>query len=126
VGLTALIVAGIGVGNGVTSYLDSKRGIIATLKMLGATSATIFQSYLIQIGIVALGAIAAGLAVGALVPWVVTLVAGSALPVPPSLSIYPVPLAASAIYGLLIAFLFAILPLARARTVPAAACSAEV
>ncbi|HEX8444281.1 MAG TPA: FtsX-like permease family protein [Allosphingosinicella sp.] len=120
VGLTALIVAGIGVGNGVTSYLDSKRGIIATLKMLGATSTTIFQSYLLQIGIVALGAIAAGLAMGALVPWIVTLVAGSALPVPPSLSVYPVPLAASATYGLLIAFLFAILPLARARTVPAA------
>ena len=57
VGLTALVVAGIGVGNGVTSYLDSKRGIIATLKMLGATSGTIFRSYLIQIGIVALGAI---------------------------------------------------------------------
>jgi putative ABC transport system permease protein len=120
VGLTALIVAGIGVGNGVTSYLDGKRSIIATLKLLGATSATIFQSYLLQIGIVALGAIVAGLAVGALVPWIVTLFAGSALPVPPSLSLYPVPLLASATYGLLIAFVFAILPLARARTVPAA------
>ena len=120
VGLTSLIVAGIGVGNGVTSYLDSKRPVIATLKLLGATSGTIFQSYLLQIGIVALGAIAAGLAAGALVPWIVTLVAGDALPVPPRLSIFPVPLLASAAYGLLIAFLFAILPLARARTVPAA------
>jgi hypothetical protein len=42
IGLTSLIVAGIGVGNGVTSYLDSKRGTIATLKLLGATSRTIF------------------------------------------------------------------------------------
>jgi putative ABC transport system permease protein len=120
VGLTSLIVAGIGVGNGVTSYLESKRGTIATLKLLGATSATIFQSYLLQIGLVALGAIVAGLAIGALVPWIVTLVAGSALPVPPSLALYPIPLLVSATYGLLIAFLFAILPLARARTVPAA------
>lgn len=120
VGLTALVVAGIGVGNGVTSYLDSKRGIIATLKMLGATSGTIFRSYLIQIGIVALGAILVGLLVGTLVPWVVTFIAGSALPVPPSLSVYPTPLLVSAAYGLLIAFVFAILPLARARTVPAA------
>jgi hypothetical protein len=93
VGLTSLIVAGIGVGNGVTSYLESKRGTIATLKLLGATSATIFQSYLLQIGLVALGAIVAGLAIGALVPWIVTLVAGSALPVPPSLALYPVPAA---------------------------------
>ena len=120
VGLTALIVAGIGVGNGVTSYLDSKRGVIATLKLLGATSRTIFLSYLLQIGLVALAAVAAGLAVGALVPWVVTAVAGSALPVPPRLSLYPMPLAVSAAYGLLIAFVFALIPLARARTVPAA------
>lgn len=120
VGLTALVVAGIGVGNGVTSYLESKRGIIATLKLLGATSRTIFLSYLIQIGLVALGAILLGLAAGALIPWVVTQIAGSALPVPPRLSLYPLPLIASAVYGLLIAFVFAIIPLARARVVPAA------
>jgi putative ABC transport system permease protein len=120
VGLTSLIVAGIGVGNGVSSYLDGKRGTIATLKLLGASSRTIFISYLAQIGIVALGAILAGLLVGALVPWIVTLVAGSALPVPPRLAAYPLPLLVSAAYGLLIAFAFAILPLARARTVPAA------
>jgi putative ABC transport system permease protein len=120
VGLTALVVAGIGVGNGVTSYLDSKRNVIATLKLLGATSGTIFRSYLLQIGIVALGAMLVGLAVGALVPWIVTLVAGSALPVPPTLALYPMPLLISAAYGLLIAVVFAILPLARARTVPAA------
>jgi putative ABC transport system permease protein len=120
VGLTALVVAGIGVGNGVTSYLDSKRNVIATLKLLGATSGTIFRSYLLQIGIVALGAMLVGLTIGAMVPWIVTLVAGSALPVPPKLAIYPMPLLISAAYGLLIAVVFAILPLARARTVPAA------
>jgi putative ABC transport system permease protein len=120
VGLTALVVAGIGVGNGVTSYLDSKRGTIATLKLLGATSRTIFLSYLIQIGLVAAGAIVVGLATGALVPWIVVLVAGSALPVPPNLALYAQPLLVSAAYGLLIAFVFALLPLARARTVPAA------
>lgn len=120
IGLTALVVAGIGVGNGVTSYLDGKRGIIATLKLLGATSRTIFLSYLIQIGLVALGAILIGLAAGALVPWSVAFAVGSALPVPPRLAIYPIPLLASAAYGLLIAFTFAVVPLARARTVPAA------
>ncbi len=120
VGLTALIVAGIGVGNGVASYLDGKRGTIATLKLMGATSRTIFISYLLQIGLVALGAILAGLAAGAAAPWLVTLIAGSALPVPPRLSLYPVPLLVSAGYGLLIALVFALPPLARARTVPAA------
>ena len=120
IGLTALIVAGIGVGNGVASYLDSKRGIIATLKLLGAESRTIFRTYAIEIGLVGLGAVAAGLAVGALIPWAVTLIAGDALPVPPTLSLYPAPLLASALYGLLTALVFLIVPLGRARVVPAA------
>jgi putative ABC transport system permease protein len=120
VGLTALIVAGIGVGNGVASYLDSKRGTIATLKLLGATSRTLFLSYLCQVGLVALAATLAGLAAGALVPAAVVTVAGDALPVPPRLSLYWQPLLASAAYGLLIAAVFALVPIARARTVPAA------
>ena len=120
VGLAALIVAGIGVGNGVASYLDGKRGTIATLKLLGATSRTLFLSYLFQIGLVALGATVAGLAAGALVPAAVLAVAGDSLPVPPRLSLYWPPLAASAAYGLLIAAVFALVPIARARTVPAA------
>jgi putative ABC transport system permease protein len=120
VGLTALIVAGIGVGNGVASYLDGKRSSIATLKLLGATSRTLFLSYLAQIGLVALGATVAGLAVGALVPAVVVAVAGDALPVPPRLALYWQPLLVSAAYGLLIAAVFALVPIARARTVPAA------
>jgi len=121
VGLTALIVAGIGVGNGVASYLDGKRGTIATLKLLGATSRTLFLSYLFQVALVALGATVAGLALGALVPALVVAVAGEALPVPPRLALYWPPLLASAAYGLLIAAVFALVPIARARTVPAAA-----
>jgi putative ABC transport system permease protein len=120
VGLTALVVAGVGVGNGVASYLDAKSGTIATFKSLGATSRLIFQSYLLQIGLVAIGAVAAGAAVGALVPWAVVQVAGSALPAPPALGVYPVPLASACAYGLLIAVAFALWPLAKARVVPAA------
>lgn len=120
VGLAALVIAGIGVGNGVSSYLDGKRGSIATLKMLGATSRTIFSTWFIQVGMVAAAAIAAGLAAGALVPAAAVWAAGDAMPVPPRLSLYPAPLLLAALYGLLIAFVFALLPLARARTVPAA------
>ena len=120
VGLTALVVAGVGVGNGVASYLDSKSGTIATLKSVGATSTLIFQSYLLQVGLVALAAVAAGSAIGALVPWVIVLLAGDALPAPPELGLYPLPLLSGAAYGLLIAVAFALWPLARARVVPAA------
>ncbi len=120
VGLTALVVAGIGVGNGVASWLEGKRSSIATLKVLGAASQTIFQAYLYQIIIVALAAILFGLGVGAATPWIVAQLAGDALPVSPRLAVYPVPLGVAAIYGLLIALLFSLAPLARARAVTAA------
>jgi putative ABC transport system permease protein len=120
VGLSALIVAGIGVGNGVASYLDGKRGSIAVLKMLGATSGTIFLIYLVQIAIVATLALLAGLAAGAAVPAVVAWLAGDLLPVAPGGGVFPAPLLLAAAYGLLAALSFALVPLARARAVPAA------
>jgi putative ABC transport system permease protein len=120
VGLSALIVAGIGVGNGVASYLDGKRQGIAMLKTLGAASSTIFLIYLIQIAIVAAAALLAGLAAGALVPTVVSALAGDLLPVPPKDGLYPFPLLLAGAYGLLAALAFALIPLARARTIPAA------
>lgn len=120
VGLTALIVAGIGVGNGVASWLDGKRTSIATMKVLGAPSATIFRIYLIEIGLVALAAILLGLIIGGTAPWLIGQFAGSALPVTPRFALYPVPLIVATVQGLLIAFLFSLAPLARARAVTAA------
>ena len=120
VGLTALVIAGIGVGNGVASYLDGRRSGMATLKALGATGRTIFATYFLTIGVVALGAILAGLAAGAATPMLVVAIAGDALPIPPQGGLFPLPLAAAA-YGLLIALTFSLVPLAQARAVPAAA-----
>ena len=127
VGLTALVVAGIGVGNGVASWLDQRRPGIATLKILGASSATIFRIYLIQVVLVAGGAILAGLIAGAAIPALVAALAGGALPVAPKVAIFPMPLLVSAIYGLLAALLFSLAPLARAGQVsPAAIFRARV
>ena len=120
VGLTALVVAGVGVGNGVTAYLAAKSTTIAALKAMGAGSRTIFASYGLQIGLVALVAVAIGAAVGAAVPWVIVAAAGDALPVPPALGLYPLPLVTACAYGLLIAAGFAVIPLVRARDLPAA------
>lgn len=121
VGLTALVIAGIGVGNGVASYLDERRPGMATLKALGATSRTIFLTYFLTIGAVALVAILFGLALGAATPAIISAVAGDALPIPPERGLYPGPLLAAAVYGLLIALTFSLVPLAQARAVPAAA-----
>ena len=48
VGLTALLLGGIGVGNAIQSYMAKKREIIATFKCLGATSRLVLNVYLIQ------------------------------------------------------------------------------
>ncbi|MDH7639134.1 ABC transporter permease [Sphingomonas oryzagri] len=120
VGLAALAIAGVGVGSGVSAYLGRKTRMVATLKVLGAEAGTIAGLFLIQLGLVAAVAIAAGLALGAAVPAIVTAIAGDALPVPPRLAIYPEPLAVAATLSLLVALLFALPALARARSVPAA------
>lgn len=120
VGLAALVIAGIGVGNGVSSYLESKRASIATLKVTGADSGTIFRIYMMQIFAVAAIAITLGLVVGGIAPSVISVFIGDLLPMPEGFNFYLPPLFASAAYGLLIATAFALPPLARARTVPAA------
>ena len=120
VGLTSLLVAGVGVASGVGSYLAAKTRAIAALKSVGADSRTIFAIYLIQIGLVALAAVLAGALAGALVPALVGAVAGDTLPVPPAAGIYPLPLLSAALYGLLAALAFALWPLTQAKDVPAA------
>lgn len=121
IGLTALVIAGIGVSSGVASYLALKRGGIATLKALGATAADIERIYLLQTGAVAALATGGGLVIGALAPSLIVALAGDALPVRPGLHLHALPLVTSAIYGLLIAYMFILPPLARARTEPVAA-----
>lgn len=121
IGLAALVIAGIGVSNGVSSYMALKRSGIATLKVLGATARDIERIYLLQIGTVALIAIAGGLVIGSLLPPALIAIAGDILPVKPDFQLHSFPLAMSATYGLLIALIFTWPPLARARTEPAAA-----
>lgn len=121
IGLAALVIAGIGVSNGVSSYLSLKRAAIATLKVLGASGGDIARIYLLQVGAVAVVAIVSGLVVGALTPPAIVALLGDVLPVRPGFALHPLPLATSAIYGVLIALAFTLPPLARARTQPAAA-----
>jgi putative ABC transport system permease protein len=120
VGLTALVVAGVGVAGGVSAYLGAKTRTIATLKTLGADTATIRAVYLWQIGLVALGAVAIGLVIGAATPWVVVRAAAASLPVPPVLTPQWAALVTAAAYGVLIALAFALWPLAQAAQMPAA------
>lgn len=119
VGLTALVVGGVGVANAVKSYLDGKRATIAIFKCLGAPGALIFRLYLMQVMALALVGVAIGLVIGGAAPFIVDAVAGDMIPIPAELGLYGGPLMLAAAYGLLTALAFAIWPLARAREVPA-------
>jgi putative ABC transport system permease protein len=121
VGLAALAIAGIGIGGGVSSYLAARRRNIATLKVLGATSAIVARVYLIQVAAVALVGIAAGLMVGVVSTPLLVALAGQVLPVAPGFVVQPLPLALAAFYGLLIALGAAAVPLVQGAEVPAAA-----
>jgi putative ABC transport system permease protein len=120
VGLAGLIVGGIGVSAAVRSYLGRKTSTIATLKTLGARGREIFAIYFIQIGLMAILGITAGVALGTLTPIILGNIFASALPVPAVFTIYPQPILEAALYGLLASAIFSLWPLARARDIRAA------
>ena len=121
VGLTALLVGGIGVATGVRAWLEARARSIATLRCLGASSGTIFATYLLQITALAGAGILAGVIGGAALTVAGVWLFGDALPIPPRLGVYPAPLALAAAYGLLTAGAFALWPLARAAQISGAA-----
>lgn len=121
VGLAALVIAGIGIAGGVSSYLDQRRAGIATLKVLGATASDIVRIYAMQIGVAALVGSLAGLAAGVAVTPLLAGALQGLLPVESGFIISVPALLLAAGYGLLVAFAFAAAPLLRARTFPAMA-----
>ena len=121
VGLTALLVGGVGVSNAVRAWLDTRLGVIATLKCLGASRSVVFASYLSQLTVIAGLGVLAGLAIGALAPVAVSGMLETLLPVPIALGVYPGVLALSVAFGLLTAVTFTLWPLSRAHETPAVA-----
>ena len=118
VGLTALLVGGVGVANAIKDHLGRKRTVIATLKAVGATGSEIFTIYLLQaIGLAVIGALP-GLAVGAALPYAVSWGFGALLPLPVAPSVHVGTLALALLYGVLTAVAFAMWPLGRAHDVP--------
>ena len=126
VGLTSLVVGGVGVANAVRAYLEGKRAVIATFKSLGASGGFVFAVYLVQIAIIAVIGIVAGLVLAALMPFAASAALSGVLPVPTRGAIYWDALGIGALFGLLVTFAFALLPLGRARDVPATALFREI
>jgi putative ABC transport system permease protein len=120
VGLTALLVGGVGVGNAVKSHLDRRRETIATMKALGASGRRIFSIYLTQVLIMAFAGGSLGVALGAVLPFVIAWTFGAIIPLPLVPALHPGELILALMYGLLTALVFALWPLGRAHDVPVA------
>ena len=120
VGLSGLAVGGVGVSAAVRAYLAGKTGVIATLKTLGATRATIFQTYFIQIGVLTLGGVLIGLVIGGGLPVLFAPIIEARLPIPAVFTFYPAPLLEAAVYGILAALVFTLWPLAKTEDIRAA------
>ncbi len=121
VGLTSLLVGGIGVANGVRAWLEGRARSIATLRCLGASPWLVFSVCALQVAALASAGIVLGLVVGALLPVLAANLLGSALPVAPVQGLFAGPLLLAGTYGALIAAVFALGPLARSMAISGAA-----
>jgi putative ABC transport system permease protein len=121
VGLTALLVGGVGVANAVRRFVEAKKLDFATMKAVGATGGRVVAIHLTEVMLVASLGTAIGLALGAAAPFALGAALHDVLPVPFEPTLAPGELAVAALYGLLTALVFAILPLGRAHDVPVSA-----
>lgn len=119
VGLTALLIGGVGVANATRAFAERQVMRIATLKSLGATRNFVFLSSLAQVMSFALIGTLIGLAIGAFLPYLATAMFGHLLPFPLAPGIFAGELALGLAYGLVAALTFSILPLARGKAVEA-------
>lgn len=117
VGLSALVLGGVGIAGAVRAYLEGRVATVATLKCLGASSRLILGVYLIEVLVLALIGIVLGLIVGALLPIVIGALLGADAPVPLARGLYGEPLALAAGFGLLTTLAFALWPLGRAARI---------
>ncbi|MCA8927671.1 MAG: FtsX-like permease family protein [Alphaproteobacteria bacterium] len=117
VGLTALLIGGIGIANAVQSFMGRKTGTIAVLKCVGAPARLILLTYALQTAALAVLGIAIGLVLGTLAPFALAALLESLLPVHLEPTLYPQALALGAAYGVLTTAAFALWPLLKSRRI---------
>ena len=115
VGLSSLLVGGVGIFNAVSAYIQERQRSIATLRSMGATGPRILVHFFTQVGIMSLVGIVLGLIIGAALTAAALPVLGRILAVdlPPSVE-WPALLTAL-LFGILAAFAFSYIPLVRAQ-----------
>lgn len=116
-GLAALLVGGVGIASAVSTFIERRRNVIATMKTVGATSRTVLLIFLVQVLAIAVIGVVVGLAIGLSAPYFLISAYGDQLPIKAELAYSPASIFASAAYGILVALLFTLWPLGRAELI---------
>jgi putative ABC transport system permease protein len=117
IGLSGLVVGGIGVSAAVRAFVAKKTGNIAVLKTLGATPGQIFWIYTLQIIAYTVVAVILGVLLGAVAPFLARPFLPESLSAVAVISVYPGALLEAATYGALAAAIFSIWPLAQTEQI---------
>ena len=117
IGLSGLVVGGIGVSAAVRAFVAKKTGNIAVLKTLGATPRQIFWIYTLQIIAYTVVAVILGVLLGAVAPFLARPFLPESLSAVAVISVYPGALLEAATYGALAAAIFSIWPLAQTEQI---------
>ncbi|MEX2496544.1 MAG: FtsX-like permease family protein, partial [Woeseia sp.] len=121
IAFSTLFIGGLGVFNSIRSYLQEKLKTIATLRALGLRNRRLATVYLLQVGLLAGGASAAGAALGSGLAFAGAMVVASRVPMETALASTIVPGVVAVAFGLLTAFAFALPAIGRALSVAPAA-----
>lgn len=114
VGLSALLIGGIGIGNGTRAHFETRLKTIAIFKVLGAPLKLIQQIYLWQVAIIAAIGTLVGVAIGAALPYLAAPALAGLLPIPIEPQLTLESFIAPILFGLLTCFSFALWPLGQA------------
>lgn len=117
IGLTALLLGGVGVASGVNAFVASRIDTVAILRCLGATTRQVLTIYVIQSGLMGLAGAIAGAALGVAVQFLLPLALSDFLPVNITIKPEPIPILLGIGTGLWVALVFALRPLLALRTI---------
>lgn len=114
VGLAALLIGGVGIGNAVHVVLEKRLVSLAIAKSLGAPRDFVFQLWLGVVLLAGLVGIVPAIVLAFGVPFMLAAPLAEVFSLPLAPSLAPLPMAITAVFGVVILILFSVLPLSRA------------
>ena len=117
IGLTSLLIGGIGVANAVATFIDRRRKVIATMRSLGASGRLVLGVFFTQVMLIAAIGIVIGIGVGSLIPFALDRLYGASLPIAIVATVSPWSILNAFAYGVLVAMVFTLWPLGRAEQI---------